>query len=260
MWKQANGKNSARPWAFLLMRRRNAFWKSSGEMWRKSLWMWWFPCCTAHGARTARFRGFWRWRRFPMWGAACWHLPFLWIRYTRRWLRRRQGFRRQSIFGCIRTTLGKRERKFSTMWRKSWAIPALWSPPMRAPLWAFPRRKTESSFPRHWTLRQAMTEKSLSLVMSMMFRWQRQMRMDIMTRWHCWFGTYLRMFWKQMIVWNLRSWLGVCVSPRRVYLQDLIILRYFQSQKLHLMNISVLQTMKWEICFTITNWIRIMKQ
>ena len=27
--------------------------------------------------------------------------------------------------------------------------------------------------------------KSLSLLMSMMFRWQRQMRMDIMTRWHC---------------------------------------------------------------------------
>ena len=32
---------------------------------------------------------------------------------------------------------------------------------------------------------ESMAEKSLSLLMSMMFRWQRQMRMDIMTRWHC---------------------------------------------------------------------------
>ena len=37
----------------------------------------------------------------------------------------KQGFRRQSIFGCIRTTVRKREREFSTMRRKSWAIPAL---------------------------------------------------------------------------------------------------------------------------------------
>ena len=93
-------------------------------------------------------------------------------------------------------------------------------------------------------LKNIMDAKWFCWSMSTMCHWQKLLSEAIMIRWSYSSEICLSMPWKQMTVWNLRYWPGVCAFQKKVFLQDWTILKFCLWQTYSLMNTLVSQIRK----------------